>query len=90
MFENILQSHQEATRRRIASQPLVIAAQDTTEIDFTRPEAHYWDGGPVITAIFAPANAVDRLLRPDRWSANPPVPTPLPPNVSPTPIPVSN
>jgi transposase-like protein/transposase Tn5 family protein len=46
-FENILQSHQETTRRRIAEQPLVIAAQDTTEIDFTRPEAQVLGAGPL-------------------------------------------
>jgi hypothetical protein len=46
-FENILQSHQEATRRRIAAQPLVITAQDTTEIDFTRPETEVRGAGPL-------------------------------------------
>ena len=46
-FENILQSHQEATQRRIAGQPVVIAAQDTTEIDFTRPEAQVRGAGPL-------------------------------------------
>lgn len=46
-FENILQSHQEATRRRIAAQPLVITAQDTTEIDFTRPETQVRGAGPL-------------------------------------------
>jgi hypothetical protein len=46
-FASILQSHQEATRRRIASQPVVIAAQDTTEIDFTRPEAQVRGAGPL-------------------------------------------
>jgi hypothetical protein len=37
-FENVLQPHIEATRRRFAEQPVVILAQDTTEIDLTRPE----------------------------------------------------
>jgi hypothetical protein len=46
-FKNILQSHQAATRRRIAAQPLVIAAQDTTEIDFTRPETVVQGAGPL-------------------------------------------
>jgi len=46
-FENILQSHQGATHRRIAAQRLVIAAQDTTEIDFTRPELQVQGAGPL-------------------------------------------
>jgi hypothetical protein len=46
-FENILQSHQEATRRRIAGQAVVIAAQDTTEIDFTRPQTQVRGTGPL-------------------------------------------
>lgn len=46
-FENILQSHQEATQRRIASQGVVIAAQDTTEIDFTRPQTQVRGAGPL-------------------------------------------
>jgi hypothetical protein len=46
-FENILQSHQEASWRRIAAQGLVIAAQDTTEIDFTRPETEVRGAGPL-------------------------------------------
>jgi hypothetical protein len=46
-FENVLQSHQEATHRRIVGQPVVIAAQDTTEIDFTRPELQVQGAGPL-------------------------------------------
>lgn len=37
-FENILQPHIEATYRRMSEQPVVICAQDTTEIDVTRPK----------------------------------------------------
>ena len=37
-FENVLQPHIEATYRRMAEQPVVILAQDTTEVDLTRPE----------------------------------------------------
>lgn len=37
-FERVLAPHIEATRRRMAEQPVVILAQDTTEIDLTRPE----------------------------------------------------
>jgi hypothetical protein len=46
-FDNILQSHQEATRRRIAEQQVVILAQDTTEIDLTRPEQQVHGAGPL-------------------------------------------
>ncbi len=46
-FENILQSHQEATRRRMAGQPVVILAQDTTELDLTRPEQQVLGAGPL-------------------------------------------
>jgi len=37
-FEDVLQPHIDATRRRVAEQPVVILAQDTTELDFTRPQ----------------------------------------------------
>lgn len=37
-FEAVLQPHCDATRKRMAAQPVVILAQDTTEIDLTRPE----------------------------------------------------
>jgi hypothetical protein len=46
-FDNILQSHQEATRRRLVGQPVVILAQDTTEIDLTRPEQQVVGAGPL-------------------------------------------
>jgi hypothetical protein len=46
-FENILQSHQEATRRRISELPVVVVAQDTTEVDFTRPEVQVQGAGPL-------------------------------------------
>lgn len=36
---------------------------------------NYWHDGPVIRAILAPANAIDRTLRPERWEA---VPAPSP------------
>lgn len=36
-FENILSAHVDATRQRLAEQKVVILAQDTTEIDVTRP-----------------------------------------------------
>ena len=46
-FENVLQPHIEATRRRIAAQPVVILAQDTTEIDLTRPARQVAGAGPL-------------------------------------------
>jgi transposase-like protein/transposase Tn5 family protein len=46
-FGDILQPHQEATRRRVAGQPVVIVAQDTTEIDLTRPEQQVVGAGPL-------------------------------------------
>ncbi len=46
-FDNILQSHQEATQRRIAEQSLVILAQDTTQVDLTRPEQQVAGAGPL-------------------------------------------
>lgn len=46
-FENILQPHIEATGRRMAQQPVVILAQDTTEIDLTRPEQQVVGAGPL-------------------------------------------
>jgi Transposase DNA-binding/Transposase Tn5 dimerisation domain len=46
-FDNILNPHQEATRRRIAAQPVVILAQDTTEVDLTRPEQQVRGAGPL-------------------------------------------
>ena len=46
-FDNILQSHQAATRRRMAGQAVVVLAQDTTEIDLTRPEQQVAGAGPL-------------------------------------------
>ena len=46
-FENILQSHIKSTWKRISQQPVVILAQDTTEIDFTRPEQQVVGAGPL-------------------------------------------
>lgn len=46
-FENVLQPHIETTRRRIADQPVAILAQDTTEIDLTRPEQQVEGAGPL-------------------------------------------
>ena len=46
-FENVLQPHIEATARRMAEHPVVILAQDTTEIDVTRPERQVVGAGPL-------------------------------------------
>jgi hypothetical protein len=37
-FEGVLAPHFEQTRQRVAAQPVVLLVQDTTELDFTRPE----------------------------------------------------
>jgi hypothetical protein len=46
-LENILQPHIDATRRRIAAQSLVVLAQDTTDMDLTRPEQQVEGTGPL-------------------------------------------
>jgi len=46
-FENILQPHIEASCRRMAEHPVVIVAQDTTEVDLTRPERQVVGAGPL-------------------------------------------
>ena len=46
-FDNVLEPHIEATRRRMAEQPVVILAQDTTEIDLTRPQQQVVGAGPL-------------------------------------------
>jgi hypothetical protein len=46
-FENILRPHQEAARRRLGEQPVVIVPQDTTDIDLTRPEHQVVGAGPL-------------------------------------------
>lgn len=45
--ENVLEPHVESTRQRIASQPVVLLPQDTTEIDVTRPEQQVAGAGPL-------------------------------------------
>ena len=46
-FEDILQPHIDATRRRIAEQPVVVLVQDTTELEFTRPQQQVRGAGPL-------------------------------------------
>jgi hypothetical protein len=61
-FENVLQPHIDATRRRMADHPVVLLVQDTTEIDLTRPEqqvagAGLLDGGSRRGAFLHPLHA---------------------------------
>src|SRR4029077_3233262 len=46
-FANILQPHTEATRRRMATQPVVVLVQDTPEADLTRPHQQVKGAGPL-------------------------------------------
>jgi hypothetical protein len=46
-FQSVLQPHIDATRRRVAAQSVVIAAQDTTELDLTRPQQQVRGAGPL-------------------------------------------
>lgn len=46
-FENVLQPHVEATRRRMAEQDVVLLVQDTSEIDLTRPAEQVAGAGPL-------------------------------------------
>ena len=46
-FEKVLQPHIEATYTRMAQQSVVILAQDTTEIDLTRPNEQVVGAGPL-------------------------------------------
>ena len=46
-FEAILQPHIDATRQRIASRPVILLVQDTSEIDVTRPEQQVAGTGPL-------------------------------------------
>src|SRR5271163_2385350 len=46
-FTDVLQPHIDATLARIEEQPLVIMAQDTTELDLTRPQKQVVGAGPM-------------------------------------------
>ena len=46
-FEAVLQPHRDATRQRMAAQPVVLLPQDTTEIDLTRPDQQVAGAGPL-------------------------------------------
>jgi hypothetical protein len=46
-FENLLQPHIDVTRQRLAAQPVVVLAQDTSEVNVTRPEQQVTGAGPL-------------------------------------------
>jgi len=46
-FGSVLQPHVDATRQRMAAQSVVVLAQDTTEIDATRPDQQVAGAGPL-------------------------------------------
>lgn len=46
-LDNVIQPHIAATRRRVAAQSVVILAQDTTEMDVTRPGEQVTGTGPL-------------------------------------------
>jgi Transposase DNA-binding/Transposase Tn5 dimerisation domain len=46
-FSKVLQPHIEATRVRVAANPVVLMVQDTTEIDVTRPMQQVKGAGPL-------------------------------------------
>lgn len=46
-FASILQPHADATRQRVSQQPVAVVAQDTTEVDVTRPEQQVAGAGPL-------------------------------------------
>ena len=46
-FDGVLHPHIDATRQRMAAQPVVVLAQDTSEIDVTRPEQQVTGAGPL-------------------------------------------
>jgi hypothetical protein len=64
-FDRILQAHSDATRQRMAAQEVVVLAQDTTELDLTRPEQRVvgvgpLDGGPRVGALLHLTHAFTR------------------------------
>ena len=46
-FENVLEPHIDATYARLSQEKVVIVAQDTTEIDLTRPKVQVEGAGPL-------------------------------------------
>src|SRR4051812_14240876 len=61
-FQRVLAPHMERTCERVAAQPVALLIQDTTELDFTRPEqpmegAGYLDNSPRRGAFLHPLMA---------------------------------
>jgi hypothetical protein len=46
-FDDILRPHGDATRKRIAAQPVALLVQDTTDLDLTRPQQQVVGAGPL-------------------------------------------
>jgi hypothetical protein len=46
-FASVLEPHLQKTRERMAAQSVVLIPQDTTELDFTRPEKQVTGAGPL-------------------------------------------
>src|SRR3954462_5977972 len=46
-FDGVLRPHIDATRTRIAAQPVAVLVPDTTEVDLTRPERQVRAAGPL-------------------------------------------
>ena len=47
-FEAVLEPHYEATLQRVRQQAVVVLAQDTSEIDLTRPHQQVRGAGPLV------------------------------------------
>jgi hypothetical protein len=86
-FENVLQSHVEGTRRRVAEHEIVILAQDTTELDLTRPDQQVVGAGPLDGGrrrgvflhplhAFTPDGTPLGTLRADVWAREEAAPSP--------------
>jgi hypothetical protein len=46
-FDKLLEPHVESTHERIAAEPVVVLAQDTTEVELTRPQQQVVGAGPL-------------------------------------------
>lgn len=85
-FDSVLAPHAEATRRRIAAQPVALLVQDTTELDLTRPAAQVKGAGPLdagprrglflhLMHAFAPDGTPLGTVRAEHWARDPEAPT---------------
>jgi len=86
-FEGILEPHIEATYRRIQDHSVVIVAQDTTEVEMTRPERKVIGAGPLNEGsrwgaflhpmlAFTPEGTPLGTVYADAWAREPPPKTP--------------